>query len=66
MGQNLTLECLSVRCAWVPMAISYHVRPLGGASCQGPSLGHLSSTRHLLGLTTEEGRSMPSHGEVPQ
>jgi hypothetical protein len=27
MGQNLVLECLSVRCAWVPVAMSYHTRP---------------------------------------
>jgi hypothetical protein len=27
MGQKLVLECLSIRCAWVPVATSCHARP---------------------------------------
>jgi hypothetical protein len=64
------LECLSVRCAWVPVATSYRTKPLGCAASQGPSLGRLPSTREPLGTTVESwgcpiviiqvGRSYPS------
>jgi hypothetical protein len=39
MGQKPTLECLSVRCALVRVATSYHARPFGSTSSQGPGHG---------------------------
>jgi hypothetical protein len=60
------LECLSIRCAWVSVATSYHARPLGGTASQGPSLGCLLDTGEPPGVTAEEGHNVSGHGEVPQ
>jgi hypothetical protein len=66
MGQDPTLECLSIRCTWVPMATSYRARPLGGVASQGPGLERLPSTREPPSMTIDEGRNMLGRGEVPQ
>jgi hypothetical protein len=64
MSRDPTLECLSVRCLWVPMATSYCARPLGSVASQGLGLGHLPDTGEPRGTTAKEGCNMPGRAEV--
>jgi hypothetical protein len=50
----------------VPGATSYHARPLGGSTSQGPGLGCLPSTGEPPSMTVEEGHNVPGRGEIPQ